>query len=437
MADLTPAPLSRAAQPGAAAPPRVARPLLAAELVAIGTELTVGETLDTNSGELARSLVAHGVTVRRVSNLPDDQPVVVEALRAALARADLVITTGGLGPTPDDLTRESVAELRGETVTVDEPTLAWLRGLWARRSQAFPEVNTKQAWRIPSATLLPNPNGTAPGWWVDLPDGAVIVTLPGPPREMRPMWEQEVLPRLTARGVGGDTEVRTLRLTGIGESSVAERLGETLLRARNPVVATYARNEAVDVRISAHPDGIHAAADIADEAEAAILAAVGEHVWARGNTTWAGALEAALADRGWTLATTERGTDGALVTLLRTMTLIRLAERHDPAVPDASAPTDDDEGAGETHEESGLAHQADPEQREAERIRAAAGADVGLAIRARAGSGDTLVHIGVVTPAGIRTERRMAFLRGSQGSDRAAIAAASVLLAVLRGSSEA
>ncbi|MEO5965344.1 MAG: competence/damage-inducible protein A, partial [Candidatus Limnocylindrales bacterium] len=186
MADLTPAPLSRAAQPGAAAPPRVARPLLAAELVAIGTELTVGETLDTNSGELARSLVAHGVTVRRVSNLPDDQPVVVEALRAALARADLVITTGGLGPTPDDLTRESVAELRGETVTVDEPTLAWLRGLWARRSQAFPEVNAKQAWRIPSATLLPNPNGTAPGWWVDLPDGAVIVTLPGPPREMRP-----------------------------------------------------------------------------------------------------------------------------------------------------------------------------------------------------------------------------------------------------------
>ena len=104
------------------------RAILRAELLAIGTELTVGETLDTNSGELARSLVAHGVTVLRVANLPDDQAVVVAALRDALARADLVVTTGGLGPTPDDLTRESVAELCGEAVDVDAPTLDWLRG---------------------------------------------------------------------------------------------------------------------------------------------------------------------------------------------------------------------------------------------------------------------------------------------------------------------
>ncbi len=246
------------------------RAILRAELIAIGTELTVGETLDTNSGELARSLVAHGVTVLRVANLPDDQAVVVAALRDALARADLVVTTGGLGPTPDDLTRESVAELCGEAVVVDAPTLDWLRDLWARRRQPFPEVNTKQAWRIPSATMLPNPNGTAPGWWVDRPDGALIVTLPGPPREMRPMWEDEVLPRLAARGVGADIEVRTLRLTGIGESVVAERLGDALLRADNPSVATYARQEAVDVRISARAADGRAAAAIADEAEALV-----------------------------------------------------------------------------------------------------------------------------------------------------------------------
>ncbi len=107
-------------------------------------------------------------------------------------------------------------------------------GLWARRGHPFPSVNVKQAWVIPSATTLPNPNGTAPGWWVDRPDGRVIVTLPGPPREMRPMWTDEVLPLLAVRGVGADLDVRTLRLHGIGESQVAEVLGDALLRERQP-----------------------------------------------------------------------------------------------------------------------------------------------------------------------------------------------------------
>src|SRR4051812_11917346 len=140
------------------------RRILVAELLAIGTELTVGETTDTNSGELARSLVAHGVTVARTSSLPDDLGVVVDALTAALARADLVVTTGGLGPTPDDLTREAVAATCGEAVAEDPATLARPEELWARRGMPFPSVNRKQAWLIPSATGLPNPHGTAPGW---------------------------------------------------------------------------------------------------------------------------------------------------------------------------------------------------------------------------------------------------------------------------------
>ena len=394
------------------------RPILRAELVAIGTELTVGETTDTNSGDLARSLVANGVTVLRVANLPDDQPVVVAALREALTRADLVVTTGGLGPTPDDLTRESVAELCGEPVEIDPPTLAWLEGLWARRRQPFPSVNVKQAWRIASATMLPNPNGTAPGWWVDRPDGSVIVTLPGPPREMRPMWQDEVLPRLAARGVGADSDVRTLRLTGVGESVVAELLGDAILRATNPVVATYARQEAVDIRISARAADGRTAASVADDAEASVVAILGEYVWARGDTTWAGALEAALAERGWTLATTEHGTDGALVQLLRSLPAVVLAERRSDAA-----------GAADALEE-GVGH---VEVREAGRVRVASGADVGLAIRALPGGEDTTVHVGIVTPDGTHAERRFAFLRGSLGADRAAIAGAAALLALLRG----
>jgi competence/damage-inducible protein CinA-like protein len=390
------------------ASPTIRRPILTAELLAVGTELTVGETTDTNSGELARSLVGRGVTVARIANLPDDQAVVVDALRVALRRADLVVTTGGLGPTPDDLTREAVAEACGESLAIDPGTLDWLRERWRRRRLPFPETNVKQAWLIPSATSLPNPHGSAPGWWVDRPDGRVIVLLPGPPREMRPMWSTVVLPRLGERGVGADSEVRTLRLTGIGESQLAEDLGEAMLRTPNPVVATYARHEAVDIRISARAADGRTAAAIADDAERAVLSIVGGHVWSRGDTTWAEALDEALAARGWTLATCERGSRGALVGLLHELGALQRAE----VLGDASTTVD--------------------EAADAERVRDEAGTTVGLAIRVEPAHEDSAVRIALATPAGTRVERRLAFMRGSQGADRAAIAAAAVLLAALR-----
>jgi nicotinamide-nucleotide amidase len=408
--------MTRASSPDSFPAGGAPRPILVAELLAIGSELTVGETTDTNSGELARSLVAHGVGVARVSNLPDDLGVVVDALRTALSRADLVVTTGGLGPTPDDLTREAVAAVCGEDVTIDQATLDWLQDLWARRGHPFPSVNVKQAWVIPSATTLPNPNGTAPGWWVDRPDGRVIVTLPGPPREMRPMWADEVLPRLAARSVGSDLVVRTLRLHGVGESQVAETLGEALLRSVNPVVATYARHEAVDVRISARATEDRSAESLADEAEALVAQALGRFVWARGATTWAVAVAEALDARGWTLATAERGTAGALVALLRGLEPLRLAQ----VVNEPPA------GAAEAADDRALA------LADARAIRLAAGADVGFAIRALPRTSDTRVVIGLVTPWGETSEERLAFQRGNQGADRAAIAGTAVLLEALR-----
>jgi competence/damage-inducible protein CinA-like protein len=405
--------------------PPTPRRILTAELLAVGTELTVGETTDTNSGELARSLVAHGVTVGRTSSLPDDLAVVVDALRAALERADLVVTTGGLGPTPDDLTREAVAAVCGEDVFEDPATIAWLEDIWARRGLAFPAVNRKQAWLIASAAGLPNPNGTAPGWWVDRPDGRVIAMLPGPPREMRPMWHDEVLPRLAARGVGEDLEVRTLRLHGIGESQVAELLGEPLLRATNPIVATYARQEAVDVRISARDADGRSAEALADEAEAAVQAALGTYVWARGATSWAEALDEALAAHGWTLATEERGTGGALVALLRGMAARRDAEVHgaqdDPSAAGDHDPEAADRSAARTHVAA-----------DAERIRAATGVDVCCALEVVARGSDLRAFVGIATATGTSVEVRTVFQRGGMGADRAAIAAAAVLLAALR-----
>jgi nicotinamide-nucleotide amidase len=385
----------------------VASPLLTAELISIGSELTVGETRDTNSGELARSLTERGVRVLRIQALPDDLDVVEAAFAEGLTRADVVISTGGLGPTPDDLTREAIAAMCAEEPVVDPTLEAWLRTLWARRGIAFPELNLKQAWLIPSAVAIPNPNGTAPGWWVERAEGRIVVALPGPPREMRPMWAEWVLPRLLERGLGRQIELRTLRLHGIGESQAADRLGDTLLRAPNPVVATYARADAVDVRISAVDEDGRTAHQIADETEAVIVAQLGEHVWARGATTWAEAIAEALDAHGWSLATTEAGTGGSLAGLIGEIRPLRLAEvRAEPA--------------------------SDSPEADAHRIRTAGHAAVGLAVASGSHRADTEVSVAVASPAGVHRERRVAFLGGSPGRSRAALAAADILLRQLR-----
>jgi nicotinamide-nucleotide amidase len=421
-------------------PPAVRR-ILTAELLSIGSELTVGDTRDTNAGELARSLTDAGVSVGRMTALPDRLEVVADAFAAGLERADLVVSTGGLGPTPDDLTREAIAQVCGETPVVDPDLERWLRELWARRNIPFPELNLKQAWRIPSAEPMANPNGTAPGWFVSRPDGRVAVALPGPPREMRPMWAEHALPRLRSRGIGADVAVRTYRLMGIGESQVADILGEELLRRTNPEVATYARAEAVDVRISAvgrvdaAGDGGHGRARTADElveeAAAIVTDRLAEHVWAEGGQTWADAIGARLADRGWRLALAELGTRGSVGALFGDVDWIALAEaRRDDRDPEVDA---------ETARERDTVSQGDATHREdaslidfARRIRDRAGADVGLAVRARERGGDTAVSVAVVTPASEHRETRRAFLSGSHGRTRAALTAASVLFTVLR-----
>jgi nicotinamide-nucleotide amidase len=394
----------------------MSRRLLTAEFLAVGSELTVGETRDTNSSEMAASLTAEGVRVLRMAALPDDLDVVRLAFAGALERAELVVSTGGLGPTPDDLTREAVALAVGETTTVDPDLEAWLRAMWERRGIPFPTINLKQAWLIPSATALPNPNGTAPGWWVDRPDGRVVVTLPGPPREMRPMWREQALPRLRERGLGRPTAIRTLRLAGIGESQLADLLGDELLRAPNPDVATYARADAVDVRISAVADPgpsiddeRRAAEAMADEVERRVLETVGRHVWARGDTTWPEEIGAALAGLGWNAAVSELGTGGSFAALLGDVDWLVLAERRADGRPAAA-----------------------DVRHEAARVREAAAADVGVAVAARPRGRDTAVSIAVVTPERTRRERRIAFLGGQHGRQRAALAAADVLLAALR-----
>ena len=393
------------------------RTVTTAEILSVGSELTVGETRDTNGGELARALTDEGVQVLRLTAIPDDLAQVTDAFGRAATRADLVVSTGGLGPTPDDLTREAIAGLVGETPAVDDRLEAWLREMWFRRGMPFPEINLKQAWLIPSASAIPNVNGTAPGWWLERSDGGLIVALPGPPREMRPMWADGVMPRLRERGLGVERATRTLRLWGIGESQAADLLGEELLRASNPVVATYARTDSVDVRISAVADAGRPARTIADDTERRVLDALDEYVWGRDDETWPAAIGRRLADRGWTLAISETGTGGALTALLGELPSLVRSELN--ATGDGSAIPD-----GERDDLEAVAGG----------VRRASGADVGLSVAARPHGGDTQVSVAVVAPSGSHRERRLVFQRGAQGRSRAALTAASILLRQLASS---
>jgi nicotinamide-nucleotide amidase len=390
-----------------------------AQILSVGSELTTGETRDTNAGDLARDLSSRGVTVGRIVALPDRRAVVEAALHEALAEADLVVTTGGLGPTPDDLTRESIAATLGEEPAVDPALAAHLRDLFERRGLPMPELNLKQAWLIPSAQALPNPHGSAPGWWVEVAprDSAagrgaapepsrIIVALPGPPSEMWPMWTNEALPRLEAQGLGEGRVVRVVRLTAMGESQIVATLGEELFRRGNPEVATYARSDAVDIRISAVDDDGRPAADLVEEVERHIAETLGPQIFAHTNEDWPAALGRMLAGRR--LATIEAGTGGRFVALLGGASWLAHAE----VIPTARL--------GEL---PGLARSAREEH----------DVDLGLALRAAPRRGDTVATVAIDDARlGVWRESRVVFLGGEQGQRRAALAACAVLYASLR-----
>ena len=161
----------------------------------------------------------------------------------------MVICTGGLGPTEDDLTREAICAVVGEEPHVDPELEANLRGFFEQRGYAMPERNVKQCWVIPSGRAIPNPRGTAPGWWVER-DGKIIVAMPGPPTEMTRMWEKEVAPELLRRNPGTILITRTLKTAGIGEGTVDEMVSP-LLKSTNPSIGIYARADGVHVRMAA------------------------------------------------------------------------------------------------------------------------------------------------------------------------------------------
>jgi nicotinamide-nucleotide amidase len=380
-----------------------------AVILAVGTELTTGTTRDTNSGDLARELTSLGVRLLSTMALPDDLARVTDAFRDALSDADLVVSTGGLGPTPDDLTREAIAAACGLEVREDPELLAWLDEMFSRRGAPMPDANRKQSWLIDGATALHNAHGSAPGWWVARPDGRIVIALPGPPREMWPMWREQALPRLQGGSLGSDRASHTLRLTGIGESALVGLLGEEVLREANPQVATYARADAVDLVVSAESDGPLSAREIVDQTVSLLREKVGRYEFAQGDETWADALATVIGERS--LSVVEIGTAGQVAALLGDAPFLRFAEllRADDEVAHAAA---------------NLAHYA-------QRVRDIGHTDIGMAVFARQ-TRDTHVRIAIASEAGVAELKRTAFLAGDEGRRRAALAASAALWETLR-----
>jgi nicotinamide-nucleotide amidase len=281
-----------------------------AEIISVGTEILLGEITDTNATYLAAQLPLLGIDLYHISAVGDNLSRLSEVLGRAWGHSDLVLTTGGLGPTEDDLTREAIAKVLGEEMKVDPALEKWLRDFFASRSYAMPERNLKQATLIPSAQALPNPRGTAPGWWVER-EGKIIVAMPGPPMEMNRMWENEVVPRLKGR-LGGEVILsRTLKSFGIGEASVDEMVSPHL-GTSNPSIGVYSRMDGIHLRITAKAPSQEEARELLAEKEAALREILGRHIWGADDETLPALIGNLLTSRGLSLATMESCTGGLL-----------------------------------------------------------------------------------------------------------------------------
>ena len=225
-----------------------------AEIIAIGTELTTGAKLDTNSQWLSIELAAVGIPVLAHTTVADDLPAMLETLQTAARRSDVVLVSGGLGPTLDDLTRQVLADLAGVELVLHEPSLQHVRDMFAKRKRVMPERNVIQAMFPAGSEPIENPHGTAPGVWMELPraDGArcLIAAMPGVPSEMKPMFRDRVLPRLPR----SDKVIRRARVNcyGVGESACEEMLGDVTARGRDPEVGITVHEGTITLRIESH-----------------------------------------------------------------------------------------------------------------------------------------------------------------------------------------
>jgi len=281
-----------------------------AEIISIGTELLLGEIVDTNSNFIANQLHPHGIDLLFISTVGDNQQRLVRALEQAWQRSEIIITTGGLGPTQDDITREAIAELLHEELTIDPDLVQELKKFFHYRKLDMPKSNIKQASVIPSAQAISNNRGTAPGWWVER-EGRIIIAMPGPPHEMQQMWIKEIYPKLK-HAVGSNIILsRTLKTFGLGEAKIDE-LVSTFLQSKNPTLATYAKPDGIHLRITAKASKRSDAEKLITQREAAIREVLNDYIWGIDSGRLEDSVGMMLTAKGLSLATIESDTGGLL-----------------------------------------------------------------------------------------------------------------------------
>ncbi len=280
-----------------------------AEIITSGTELLLGEITDTNTPFIAGQLAALGIDLYYASTVGDNLKRFTDILRRAWERSDLIIITGGLGPTQGDITRNVIAGMLGEQLAVDEELKQEITSFFTGRGVEMPENNLRQATLISSAKPLRNASGTAPGWWVEK-EGRLIVTMPGPPREMQEMWLEQVLPRLKSTS---DAVIlsRTLKVWEFSEARV-DQLMSPFLSSGNPTLAMYARQDGINLRITAKASTEAAARMMLQSREDEIRQILGKYIWGVDSMTMEGEIIRLLGIKKMTLAVSESFTGGML-----------------------------------------------------------------------------------------------------------------------------
>jgi competence/damage-inducible protein CinA-like protein len=325
-----------------------------AEILTIGTELLLGEIVDTNTADVARAFRSIGADLFRTTTVGDNVERIAESVREALTRSDVLLTTGGLGPTVDDPTREGIALALGVPLEFKPELWVQIQERFARFRRRPTENNRRQAQLPQGATAFENTVGTAPGFWAES-GGHLVIALPGVPEEMRHLLEREVLPFLRSRFALQEViEVRILRTAGAGESWLDQQIAD-LERLSNPTVGVSAHPGRVDVRITAKSKGREEARELILPLEVELRRRLGEAVYGADESTLEGAVAEGLERRGWGLVVIEAGTDGALGAAIP----IAVAVNLDLSIGAANLPAQVRRQMGETGAHVGLALRLD------------------------------------------------------------------------------
>ncbi len=294
------------------------RDLMQSEIVMIGTELLLGQIVDTNATFLGQVLAENGINLYQKTTVGDNPERIKRALESALARADVVFTSGGLGPTEDDITRECIADVFGRRLELRAELVEQLEARFQRIGRQPTGNNMKQAYAPEGALALENPNGTAPGLLIEDARG-IIIAMPGVPRELKPMLKDWVLPFLRKRfNLSGLVHYRVLKVCGVGESAIDSAIGHLIRDSANPTVGLLASPESVRIRIAARASTKREAEALIDAMAGQVHAALPGLVMGVDEETLEGAVAGLLRARGWRLALAETYTGGLMAQRLST-----------------------------------------------------------------------------------------------------------------------